>query len=395
MIKFALRPNLIYILQLIIWNLFRKIDRIVMNEALDFDHSSIFTSLMFLGDILSGVILYKYQERFLATNNNNNNPSHFMNIILRKNTNKITPPDCEIKIYTLIFFSSFFDFIEFTLSVSYLPKFVNLSSSLQSRLSGILTISSALFFYYVLKLQIYKHQFFSLLIIGICLIIVIISEFLFQNFSDKINIFLPTTYFILALVTIFFIHFFNSLLDSIEKYLFEYDFFSPFKTLMWEGIFGLCITMIYYFIESPLDYFILYYEQKGWIKFTILIFLLFLYILLCGGRNAFRVITNKIYSPMAKTLTDYILNPFYHIYDFFRGNDFLINGNMKYFYFILNLILSFIITICGCIYNEFIVLFCYKLEFDTHDQISRRATLLAKDESNYSDDNNTESSDDL
>ena len=98
---------------------------------------------------------------------------------------------------------------------------------------------------------------------------------------------------------------------------------------------------------------------------------------------------------MAKTLTDYILNPFYHIYDFFRGKDFLINGNMKYFYFILNLILSFIITICGCIYNEFIVLFCYKLEFDTHDQISRRATLLAKDESNYSDDNNTESSDDL
>ena len=76
---------------------------------------------------------------------------------------------------------------------------------------------------------------------------------------------------------------------------------------------------------------------------------------------------------MAKTLTDYILNPFYHIYYFFRGNDFLINGSMKYFYFILNLILSFIITICGCIYNEFIVLFFWKLEYDTHDQVTKRA----------------------
>ena len=392
MIKFALRPNLIYILQLIIWNVLRKIDRIIMNELFDFDRSALFVSLMFLGEFLFGLVIYLYQKRFL---NKNKKPSVFMSIVLRQASNNITPPDHIIKIYVLIFISSIFDFVEFTLSVFYLPKFYKLSGSLESRLSGILTISSALFFYYVLKFQIYSHQFFSLLIIGICLIIVIISEFLFQNFSDKINIFLPSTYFILALVTIFFIHFFNSLLDSIEKYLFEYDFFSPFKTLMWEGIFGLCITMIYYFIESPLDYFILYYEQKGWIKFTILIFLLFLYIILCGGRNAFRVITNKIYSPMAKTLTDYILNPFYHIYDFFRGKDFLINGNMKYFYFILNLILSFIITICGCIYNEFIVLFCYKLEFDTHDQISRRATLLAKDESNYSDDNNTESSDDL
>ena len=392
MIKFALRPNLIYILQLIIWNVLRKIDKIIMNELFDFDRSALFVSLMFLGEFLFGLVIYLYQKRFL---NKNKKPSVFMSIVLRQASNNITPPDHIIKIYALIFISSIFDFVEFTLSVFYLPKFYKLSISLESRLSGILTISSALFFYYVLKFQIYSHQFFSLLIIGICLIIVIISEFLFQNFSDKINIFLPTTYFILALVTIFFIHFFNSLLDSIEKYLFEYDFFSPFKTLMWEGIFGLCITMIYYFIESPLDYFILYYEQKGWIKFTILIFLLFLYIILCGGRNAFRVITNKIYSPMAKTLTDYILNPFYHIYDFFRGNDFLINGSMKYFYFILNLILSFIITICGCIYNEFIVLFCYKLEFDTHDQISRRATLLAKDESNYSDDNNTESSDDL
>ena len=366
MIKFASRPNLIYILQLIIWNVLRKIDRIIMNELFDFDRSVLFVSLMFLGEFLFGLVIYLYQKRFL---NKNKKPSVFMSIVLRQASNNITPPDHIIKIYALIFISSIFDFVEFTLSVFYLPKFYKLSGSLESRLSGILTISSALFFYYVLKFQIYSHQFFSLLIIGICLIIVIISEFFFQD----INIFLSYGYFILGLVTIFFIHLFNSLFDSIEKYLFEYDFYDPFKTLMWEGIFGFLVTLIYFFIENPLDDIIFYYKNKGRGDFIGLIFLLLLYTILCGGRNAFRVITNKIYSPMAKTLTDYILNPLYNIYDFARGQDFLIDGNRNYFYFFLNLIISIIITICGCIYNEFIILFFWKLEYDTHDQVTKRA----------------------
>ena len=267
MIKFASRPNLIYILQLIIWNVLRKIDRIIMNELFDFDRSALFVSLMFLGEFLFGLVIYLYQKRFL---NKNKKRSVFMSIVLRQASNNITPPDHIIKIYALIFISSIFDFVEFTLSVFYLPKFYKLSGSLESRLSGILTISSALFFCYVLKFQIYSHQFFSLLIIGICLIIVIISEFFFQD----INIFLSYGYFILGLVTIFFIHLFNSLFDSIEKYLFEYDLYDPFKTLMWEGIFGFLVTLIYFFIENPLDDIIFYYKNKRRGDFIGLIFLL-------------------------------------------------------------------------------------------------------------------------
>ena len=51
------------------------------------------------------------------------------------------------------------------------------------------------------------------------------------------------------------------------------------------------------------------FETVG--RFIGLILLLFLYIILSGGRNAFRVITNKVYSPITKTLTDYLLNPLY------------------------------------------------------------------------------------
>ena len=386
MIKFALRPNLIYILQLIIWTALRKVERIIMSEVLGFNNSSIFTSLMFLGEFLAGLIIYTYQEKFLSKKQK---PTKFMSIILRQASDELVPRDRTRKIYVLIFFTAFFDFIEFTLSASCLNKFVNISGSLESRLSGILTISAALFFYYVLKLPIFKHQYFSLLIIGFCLILVIITEFFFQ----KINIFITYKLFIPALLVIFAIHLFNSFLDSIEKYLFEYDYFNPFKTLMWEGIFGVIITLIYHFYDNPLNDIKKFYENKGLDDLIILIILFILYVILCGGRNAFRIITNKIYSPMAKTLTDYFLNPIYITIDFARGKDFLSEESLRIPYFIINLVISFIITICGCVYNEFIVLFCFKFEYDTHDQIAMRASLFLKDISSFPDDNSIEGND--
>ena len=385
MIKFVSRPNLIYILQLIIWNELRKVEKIIMSEVLDFGSSGIFTPLMFLGEFLAGLIIYQYQEKFI-NKNKSKKLSNFMSIVLIQSPNNISSPDKTVKIYLLIFFASFFDFVEFTLSVAYLTKFEKISGSLESRLSGILTISAALFFYYILKLEIVKHQFLSLLILGICLVLIIGTEFIFQ----EVNIFLSYGKFVIALVIIFFIHFFNSLLDSIEKYLFEYNYFNPFKTLMWEGIFGFIISFIYCFIDNYLNDIIFYYHNKTTSEFIILILLLFLYIILSGGRNAFRVITNKVYSPMAKTLTDYLLNPLYIIIDFSRKKDFLKEGNRNVLYFILNLIFSFIITICGCVYNEFIVLFFYKLEHNTHYEIARRASSFVMEDISVdeSDENN-------
>ena len=59
----------------------------------------------------------------------------------------------------------------------------------------------------------------------------------------------------------------------------------------------------------------------------------------------------------------------------------------------MNLILSFIISFFGCVYNEFIVLLFCGLERNTHDQISKRADehvlseLLSMDESSNEDTN--------
>ena len=366
MIKFALRRNLIYPLQLIIWNLVRKLETMLISYLFKFN-DLIYTPLMFIGEFLSGLLIYFYQKRFIK--NKNNKPSKFFSITLIQGVNNdIISPDNTIKMHLLIGFVAFFDFIQFMIWTVTVPKYLYISDSIVSRLSGILTISDALFYYYVLRLTIAKHQLFSLIIIGISLVIVIISEFLFQH----INIFLQYSDFIFMLLLTFLCEVLGALIDSIEKYLFEYDFLNPFYVLMLEGFFGFFMSFLYFLIPG-------YWEDIKHIfgtlsanDLTIFIFLLILYIILCGGRNVFRVVTTKIYSPMARALTDYFLNPLYLTYDFCVKQDFITENERNIPYFILNLILSIIISFCGCVYNEFMILFFCGLEHDTHSQISKR-----------------------
>ena len=180
--------------------------------------------------------------------------------------------------------------------------------------------------------------------------------------------------FITILLLIFLIHFFNLLLDSIEKYLLEYDFLNPFLTLMLEGFFGTILTSIYSIIENPFKDLKQYYNENKIISFIFLILCLFLYLLLCGGRNAYRVVTNKIYSLMTKSLTDYIFNPLLMVYYFIVEDDFktIEKEGQNNFYFVFNLILSIIIVFCALVYNEL----CYDLGHDTHSNISKRAKTI-------------------
>ena len=213
MIKFVSRPNIIYIIQLIIWNVLRKIEKTIISEVFEFNDSPLFSLLMFIGEFLAGLIISRYQKHSFTKKKVILEPKGSKSLELIQNEIKITFHDKVVKLYLLIFFASFFDFVGFTLSVSYLSKFYNISSSLESRLSGILAISSALSFYYILKLEIFRHQFLSLLIIGICLILIIGTEFIFQ----KVNIFLTYGQFVLMLFFIFLIHFYSASVESNGK----------------------------------------------------------------------------------------------------------------------------------------------------------------------------------
>ena len=82
---------------------------------------------------------------------------------------------------------------------------------------------------------------------------------------------------------------------------------------------------------------------------------------------------NKMFSPMVLTLSDYFLNPIYLIYNYIVGDFKSKDGGQNPFYFAINLVLSALTALSTFIYNEFVVLFCWGLEHNTHDQISKRS----------------------
>ena len=366
MIKFSYRRNLIYPFQLLLWNGLRDIDNALIIYFFSFDNSLIFTFLIFLGIFFEGLILYLYQKLFIEKKKKIKS-HNFLLIEFTKIRNNLSK-DSKKKIYFLLIISAIFDFIQFFLSLQ-LSKFITLSYSLEQRLRGTYTINTALFYYFALRFPIFKHQLFSLILIGICISFIIVTEFIFQ----EINIFLSYSQLILALVIILIVQFISALEDSIEKYLIEYNQLDPFFILSFEGLFGFVFTLIYGLFNNILIEIIQLRNNRTISEFTLLILALALFMILSGGNNTFRLLTLKIYSPMTSTFMRYILNPIYIIYYFIFENDFISNGKRNYTYFIINLVLSFIMSFCGCVYNEFFILFCFGLERDTYYQVTWRS----------------------
>ena len=229
------------------------------------------------------------------------------------------------------------------------------------------------------------------MLIGVCLLIIIITEFIFQKF----DIFLSIYKLITALLLIFLIFFVSSLGQTVEKYLIEFDELSPFYILMNEGIFGLLLTSGYIIYYKIFDFI----SEVSTSKFIILIISFILYVILSGGKNLFRLVTINLFSPITSTFVEYILNPFYIIYYFISGNDFIFDGKSNFSYFIPNLILSLIISFSGCVYNDFLILFCCGLERDTYKQVTLRSfnetelDILYNDENSEGKDNESEKED--
>ena len=337
---------------------------------------------MFLGELFGGTITYFYQKKYNTVKKEEKNDQYSITIKLIKSEvtddDYFSPLDSKIKIIFLILLLSLFDTVEFILVNIYLPRFINLSPSLYARLYGIATISAFVFYIYALKLPVFRHHKFSLFIISICLLIIIATEFYYQKF----DIFLSYEQLGIAITFIAISQILCSCMDSIEKYLFEYDYMNPFVVLMYEGFFGFFISFIV-FIDSNYfhDMALIYNKSTSIGNFILFIFLLIVYMILSAGKNLYRIFVTKIYNPMVKTLQDYLLNPIYLIYYFGAQKDFMKNKELDIAYFILNIIISLIISFFGCIYNEFIILFFCDLERDTHDQISKRAEIKIKDAS--------------
>ena len=120
--------------------------------------------------------------------------------------------DGNIKIYFLIFFASFFDFIEYIMLTFFIPKLADLSPTADQRLCCVSTISSSLICTYALKMKIGKHHIHSLIWMGICSLLIIISDVFYitrgDDFDDLILAYLLVIFhFMLLSFYVFYIFF--------------------------------------------------------------------------------------------------------------------------------------------------------------------------------------------
>ena len=364
LIYISIRRNLYYIINLLIHYYLRKVDLIIINTKFQFNDSLIFTFLMFFGEFFAGLSIFLYQHIFLKKDIKT--VKHFK-IPFSIYKPKMNRTDNIFKIGLLIFFSASFDFIEFVIATFYIPRFEIVSSTAEYRFGGLIIIIGALICHFNLRIKILKHQFYSLIIIGICLAIIIILEIIYRGKGVSFGDFCFA--YMLVVGYLIFVPF----TDVIEKYLIEFNFINPFLILMIESIFGFIFISIYSAGENLFKNFNEIYSNYSTGEFVLFIFLLFLYFVFSAGTNAYKILTNGLYSPMAKTLAVYILNPLIFLYYFIIGNDFLSDGERDWFYFIANIIISLIISFLGCVFNEFIILSCCGLEYETHSFVSKRA----------------------
>ena len=186
LIKFATRPNLKHPFQCILYYVLRDVESILIDKYLEFNDPMLFTTLMFIGEFFAGLIVYLYQKQFVKrTSLNDQKKNLLMKEIMKKAEKRIRIIDNIPKMIFILFCCALFDFIQFLLSIN-TPQFINVSNSFSSRLGGIVLIFDSIFYYFVLKLPIFKHQIFCLIITGVCSLIIVITEFIFQ----EINIFL-------------------------------------------------------------------------------------------------------------------------------------------------------------------------------------------------------------
>ena len=365
MIKISTRKNILYLLLLFAYYYLRKIDGIIISKVLDFHSSFIFTFLMAFGELFGGLAIYLY-KKFLFINNKSSSKRFLIKIIGKKK--KMNRADGWIKIIILIFFASFFDFYESIILNYIIQGLAEISPTIDQRLCFIITISSSLICTYALRLKIGRHQVFALIGMGISSGIVIILEIIFK-IKGKVLSKLVIAY-LLVICHLVFVTF----TDVIEKYLIEYDFIDAFILLASEGAFEIVLCSIYSCVENPFKDIKNYHNnEKNKKYFPLLIFLLVLYFAFSAGLNVYRILCNVLYSPMAKSLPAYFLNPIFITYYFIFENDFTVGKKRNYIYFIINVIISIFIDLFAFIYNEFFILYCFDLEKETHFGISERS----------------------
>jgi len=389
MIKFNLKKISIYLLiyEIVLVILFSFI--YLQQQRLK-DSSFIITYLLTLGQIIGGLSIYLYQYKSFYKNKK----IEYFGLELIYNRVNIKPKDKPLKIILLIFFASIFDFLNIIIDYHFSIEINGKVSKFFQFRDGVLkTIVSSLLYAYSLNFTFGKHHKFSLIFMITILIINIILEIIFKTSNILIKPFLFELFSKICRTVII------SFTDCIDKYLYEANYMNPFKLLIYEGIFKLIFFTIFNVSKNNFKIKELkkFFKESSSGKICGIIFLLLGNLLISSIVKIFQIYCVAIHSPVIKSFAGYILAPLLNIFFFYDKNFFYYNVT----FFVISEILSIIIDFFGCVYNEFIILFCCGLEYDTRHDISSRAissinfphsALLGdiQTEENNSEDRNTE-----
>ena len=284
-----------------------------------------------------------------------------MIIFLLIHNKKNISRDGKFKKILLIFFASFFNYYGFIIRKLYKAKYISVFN--ECRLSSIQIIISTLIFFYAFGFKMKKHHKASLIIISISFCLLISTDMIFFVYYNYKNIRVPVfQYFITILHYIGY-----SFNDCIEKYLVDNNYMNPFIILMIEGFFELAMALLSIIWIDPFEGFNKINPRRNKAGF---IFVFILYTLLQVIVNIYRIHCNVIYSPMARSLIDYLINPLINIFAFYTFVD-IFNYNVTYL--IIMEIICIVLSFFGCVFNEYIILYCCGFEHETQDEIADRA----------------------
>ena len=367
MLKLGFRYKQFHPFMLFTFDFLRKCLEILFNLHPYKDNISfLIMFLFFFSQSLIGLIIYFYYSKKRTKIKKHIGAIQLINKFYKKN-------DSKLKKFVLIIFASFFSFVGNTIpsnDVIKIWKKEETNSQLEVRVRSIQIIISSLACYYTIKIRFYKHQKFSMLFIVVFLIFILIMELIISPI-----IYIKVISLIICAVSCAC----RAFMDITEKYLFEYNYVNFLIMLVHEGNIGTLLYFIFFIFNKS-------YQNQAknllknlndiseydWTLISLIIFTFF-YIIIIGLRNAYRVTTNKYYSPMSRALIESSLDPFIFLYNSLSSNNERNLEFWSYFGFITSCLT--IIAFFSLVYNDFIVLYCCGLERNTYSEITRRLYL--------------------
>ena len=238
-IKIGIRSNLIYPSMFLFFINIVRIDIILIEVFLKLNTYILYPLLEFICTLILSFGFLYIQNKHHKSNKN----TKILGITLIETKKEMKRLDKEYKIVILVFLSSYFDFLNL-LRRFYFRELNFEHSELKEtdmKIRSREILFASLLCYYALGIKLYKHHIISLIIICICLILSVIIEIIQMSKMDNNIIFI--IYYIIMEIIITICRVFS---DTVNKYLFEYNYIDPFKILRFQSVIKIILISFFF-----------------------------------------------------------------------------------------------------------------------------------------------------